>query len=174
LPLSVDPVRVRGVWYRHVPHRGKVWWRSEPPPSGRWQRGSVIAGFHLADSRETAWAEWYRQLAELGLRPERQLPRDLWRLRVDLGRVADLSGRRRLSSVGLSPPRPTRREWPAFQAVGERLYAEGWRGILAPSAARPAPGRILCLFREERTIEGVKPVPPPAIYRHPPAPPADA
>jgi hypothetical protein len=82
----------------------------------------VIAGFHLADSRETAWAEWYRQLAELGL----------------------------------------------------RLYAEGWRSILAPSAARPGPGRILCLFREEQTIAGVKPVPPPAIYRHPPAPPADA
>jgi hypothetical protein len=50
----------------------------------------VIAGLYLADSRDTAWAEWYRQLAELGLRPERQLPRDLWRLRVDLGRVAPL------------------------------------------------------------------------------------
>jgi RES domain-containing protein len=147
-----------------------VWWRSDPPPSGRWQRGPAVAGFYLADFRETAWAEWYRQLAELGLRPERQLPRDLWRLRVDL-RVADLSDHRRLAEVGLQPPHPTSREWPAFQAVGEQLHAEGWRGILAPSAARPE-GQILCLFREEETIRGVKPMPPPAIYRRHPVPPA--
>jgi len=132
----------------------------------------VIAGFYLADSPDTAWAEWYRQLAELGLRPERQLPRDLWRLRVDVRRIANLSDRRRLSGVGIAPPQPTRREWPAFQAVGERLHTEGWRGIVAPSAARPD-GRILCLFREEETIPGVRPVPPPAIYRKPPVPPAD-
>jgi RES domain-containing protein len=169
LPVEVDPVPVRGVWYRHVPHRGRVWWRADPPPSGRWQRGAVVAGFYLADSRDTAWAEWYRQLGELGLRPEHQLPRDLWRLRVDLDRVADLSDGERLRVVGLSPPMPTRREWPAFQAVGEQLHAEGWRGIIAPSAAGPN-RRILCLFREEETIEGVKPVPPPAIYRHPPTP----
>ncbi len=47
------------------------------------------AGFCLADSPETAWAEWYRALAELGLRPEQQLPRNLWKLRVDIERVAD-------------------------------------------------------------------------------------
>ncbi len=146
-----------------------MWWRSDPPPSGRWQRGSVVAGFYLADSPDTAWAEWHRQLGELGLRSERQLPRNLWRLRIDLDRVADLSERPQLAEIGLSPPRPLRREWPAFQAVGEQLYAEGWRGILAPSAAR-RDGRILCLFREEETIDGVRPVPPPAIYRNPPAP----
>lgn len=161
---------MRGIWYRHIPHRGRVWWRSDPPPNGRWQRGSVVAGFYLADSRETAWAEWYRRLAELGLRPERQLPRDLWRMRVDVDHVADLSNERRLAAVGLSLPRPVGRDWPAFEAVGEQLYAEGRRGILAPSAARPE-GRILCLFREEDTVEGVKPVPPPAIYRRPPTSP---
>jgi RES domain-containing protein len=132
----------------------------------------VIAGFYLADSPDTAWAEWSRHLAELGLRPERQLPRDLWRLRVDVRRIANLSDRRQLSEVGLPPPRPTRREWPAFQGVGERLHTERWRGIVAPSAAR-TDGRILCLFREEETIQGVRPVPPPAIYRKPPVPPAD-
>lgn len=170
MPLEVDPVRVRGVWYRHVPHRGRVWWWADPPPNGRWQRGSVVAGFYLADSRETGWAEWHRQLGELGVRPEQQLPRDLWRLRVDLDRIANLGDSERLAAVGLSLPRPTRREWPAFQTVGEQLHAEGWRGIIAPSAARLDAGRILCLFREEETIEGIKPVPPPAIYRHPPAP----
>lgn len=128
----------------------------------------MVAGFYLADSPETAWAEWHRQLAELGLRPEQQLPRNLWKLRVDRDRIADLSDADRLAGVGLWLPSPTRREWPAFQAVGERLHAEGWSGVLAPSAARPSVGRVLCLFREEETIEGVKPIPPPMIYRHTP------
>lgn len=171
MPPELDPVAVQGVWYRHVPHRGRVWWRADPPPSGRWQRGSVIAGFYLADSPETAWAEWFRQLGELGLRPEQQLPRNLWRLEVDVERIADLSDADRLAAVGLSLPAPSRRQWPDFQAVGERLWAGGWAGLLAPSAARPE-GRILCLFREAERIEGVKPTPPPAIYRHPPLRPA--
>lgn len=171
MPPELDPVAVHGVWYRHVPHRGRVWWRADPPPSGRWQRGSVIAGFYLADSPETAWAEWFRQLAELGLRAEQQLPRNLWRLEVDVEGIADLSDADRLAAVELSLPVPSRRQWPDFQAVGERLWASGWAGLLAPSAARPE-GRILCLFREAETIEGVKAVPPPVIYRHPPIRPA--
>jgi hypothetical protein len=170
LPLDVDPVRVDGIWFRHLPHRGSVWWRSNPPPDGRWQRGAAIAGFYLADTRETAWAEWRRQLAELGLRPEMQLPRDLWRLQVNLKTIADLGGEAQLARIGLSLPRPTRREWPSFQDVGEQLHAEGWAGLRAPSAAREG-GQILCLFREEAKVESVKPVPPPAIYRHPPAAP---
>jgi len=168
LPLDADPVSARGIWYRHIPHRGSVWWLADPPPSGRWQRGSVVAGFYLADSRETAWAEWQRQLVELGIRPEQQRPRDLWRFNVAIDAVADLGGAVQLERVGLSPPSPSRDEWPTFQAVGEHLYAEGWAGLLAPSAARPHTGKVLCLFREGRTIAGVKPVPPPAMYRHPP------
>lgn len=170
MPLDVDPVPVHGVWYRHVSHRGRVWWRADPPPSGRWQRGSAVGGFYLADSPETAWAEWHRQVAELGLRPERQLPRNLWRLEVDIERIADLSDADRLAAVGLPFPSPTRSQWPAFQAVGEQLHLDAWSGVLAPSAARPDAGLILCLFREEATIDGVKPVPPPAIYRRPPTP----
>lgn len=169
MPLDVEVVPVHGVWHRHVPHRGRVWWRADPPPSGRWQRGSVVGGFYLANSPQTAWAEWHRQLAELGLRPEQQLPRNLWRLAVDLERIADLSDADRLAAVGLPLPSPTRMQWLAFQAVGEQLHADGWSGVLAPSAAGPEAGRILCLFREEETIDGVKPIPPPVIYRRPPA-----
>ena len=168
MPLAVEPVAVHGVWYRHVPHRGRVWWRSDPAPSGRWQRGSVVAGFYLADSPETAWAEWDRQLGELGLRPEHQLPRNLWRLRVHVDRVADLSDARRLSAIGLPLPSPSRREWPTFQGVGEELWAEGWAGLAAPSAARRDAGTVLCLFREEEKIEGVRAIPPPRIYRRSP------
>ena len=88
-----------------------------------------------ADSRDTAWAEWRRQIEELALRPEDEPPRDLWRFQVAVDAIADLRSEDQLARVGLALPTPRRREWPAFQAVGERLH---------------------------------KPLPPPAIHRHPP------
>jgi hypothetical protein len=168
LALDVDRSRVDGVWYRHIPHRGSVWWRSEPPPDGRWQRGAAVAGFYLADSRETVWAEWYRQIDELGLRPADQLPRDLWRFEVGVDEIADLRCESQLARVGLASPLPRRRGWPAFQAIGEQLHVEGWKGLRASSAARPRNGEILCLFRGGEKVAGVKPLPPPAIQRTPP------
>jgi RES domain len=168
LALDVDRIDVDGVWYRHIPHRGSVWWHSQPPPDGRWQRGTAIAGFYLADSRETAWTEWYRQIDELALRPADQLPRDLWRFEVDVGGIADLRSESQLERVGLAVPLPRRHGWPAFQDVGERLQAEGWKGVRTVSAARPGNGEILCLFREREKVDGAKPLPPPAIQRNPP------
>ena len=128
----------------------------------------MVAGFYLADSRETAWAEWYRQIDELALRPVDELPRNLWRFEVRVDTIADLRSEAQLARVGLALPLPRRLGWPAFQEVGEQLYAEGWKGVRAPSAARPNGGKILCLFREGEKIDAVKPLPPPAIQRTPP------
>jgi hypothetical protein len=44
--------------------------------------GSNLAAIYLADEEQTAWAEWYRVLAEMGLPPTHQMPRDLWRWTV--------------------------------------------------------------------------------------------
>ena len=101
MPLDVDPAPVRGVWFRHVPAGGVPLFRPACPADGRWQRGDVVEGFYLADSEQTAWAEWYRVLAELAIPPMRQLPRDLWRFELDLDRVADLSSPERLARVSL-------------------------------------------------------------------------
>jgi RES domain-containing protein len=167
--LNVDAVAVRGTWYRHIPHRGRLSHRPDPAPDGRWQRGAVVEGFYLADSEATAWAEWYRQLAEYGIPPMRQIPRNLWRWEVSV-RVANLRTRARLARVGLVPPLPWRTSWPRYQEVGDALFADGWAGLVTPSAARPG-GRVLCLFRTAARVEGAKAVPPPKVYRHPPSPP---
>jgi RES domain len=170
VPLDVDPTSVRGVWFRHVPAGGAPLHRPELPGSARWQRGEVVEGFYLADSEKTTWAEWYRWLAEFAIPPMRQLPRDLWRFEVDVQRVADLSTAARLARVKLDPPIPDRRQWPAYQTVGERLFAEGWTGVLFASAAR-SESLALCLFRLSEELRGVRPVPPPRRHDEPPAPP---
>ena len=170
MPLDVDPAPVRGVWFRHVPAGGAPLFRPACPADGRWQRGDVVEGFYLADSEQTAWAEWYRVLAELAIPPMRQLPRALWRFELDLDRVADLSSPERLARVSLDNPTPDRRRWPAFQRVGEALSAEGSAGILYPAAARPE-SLALCLFRMPDRLPGVHPLAPPVRHDEPPAPP---
>jgi hypothetical protein len=108
-------------------------------------------------------------LAERGVPPVRQLPRDVWRYRVRKLEVADLGDPARLARVGLTPPAPGRRNWPPYQEVGETLWREGWPGLLAPSAARPS-GLILCLFAATGLVRA-NPVAEPRVVTEPPAPP---
>ena len=156
--------------FRHVPAGGDPLFRPEHPADGRWQRGEVVEGFYLAADEQTAWAEWYRALAELAVPPMRQMPRDLWRYDVGVEGAADLSDVDRLAAVGLPSPDPARGQWPPFQAVGEALASEGWPGVLYPSAssaARSAEDLALCLFRRTTRIPGVDPVGPPATKSRP-------
>jgi hypothetical protein len=168
VPLDVDPTPVRGVGFRHVRATGQPLYRPELPGSARRQRGEV--GFHFADSEETTRAEWYRWLAELALPLMKQLPRDLWRFEVSVERVADLSTPERLTRVKLGLPIPDRRQWPAYQSVGETLFAEGRAGVLFASAAR-TDSLALCLFRSDDRLAGVRPLSPPLRLDEPPAPP---
>jgi hypothetical protein len=161
---------VEGVWWRQLPHGGDPLFRADPPSDGRWQRGAIIGGVYFAQDEQTSWAEWYRALAEFAIPPERQMPRDLWRWQIDAQRVADLSTTANLASVKLAPLSPTRREWPDFQSAGEQLWRDGYSGVLAPSAARPA-SLVLCLFRDDDEIAGATPLRPPTTHRRTPPPP---
>lgn len=170
MPLEVAPTAVVGRWLKHAAAGSTPLPQRDPPPESRWQRGSVVDALYLAESEQTAWAEWYRHLAEIGLPPAQGMPRDLWAWEIDVV-VADLSTSARLRRVGLALPRPGRRTWPPYQEVGETLWREGWAGLVAPSAARPA-GRCLCLFRAgDDPIPGATPRTPPRRLDEPPIPP---
>jgi RES domain-containing protein len=158
------------MWLRQIPHGADP--RTRPLPAGdnRWQRGDVVDALYLADEEETLWAEWYRHLAERGIPPLQQLPRDVWRHRVRMLEIADLSDASQLARVGLTIPRPGRKGWPSYQTVGEVLWNEGWNGLLAPSAARPD-GVVLCLFVEDPKVLPAQPVAPPSVVAEPPVPP---
>lgn len=169
MALTVGSVTVRGRWVKHTYPGSPPLPVRDPAPDSRWQRGATVDALYLADSAATAWAEWYRHLAELGIPPLAQMPRELWNWEVDV-EVADLSSDDLLAAVDLAPPPPERRSWAPYQRVGEQLAHDGWAGLLAPSAARPE-GRVLCLFRGADEIDGARPVPPPAPILEPPPPP---
>jgi RES domain len=166
---EVAAIAVRGRWLKHAYAGSPALPEREPPPDNRWQRGEVVDAVYLADCEGTTWAEWYRHLAERAIPPLAQMPRELWTWEVDI-EVADLSTPQRLAAVDLTVPRPGHRSWPAFQQVGERLWRDGWPGLLAPSAARPQ-GRVLCLFRSSGGVANAKPMGPPRLIEEPPAPP---
>lgn len=142
--MDVDAIAVAGEWIRHAPHASALLGRAPVPTDGRWQRGSVVSALYLADEADTAIAEWYRVLAELGLPPSRRIPHDHHFWAIDLT-LANLGNEARLAAVGLDVPRPARRTWPAFQSVGEQLWRDGWAGLLAPSAALPH-SLVACIF----------------------------
>jgi RES domain-containing protein len=164
---DVEVGSVHGVFFRHIPHDGDPLHRAVDPTDARWQHGDVTPAWYLADEPETAWAEWYRALAEVGVPPAEWLPRDLWSWRVDLEDVALLDSNDRLTRAGLEPPRPSAQQWPAYQAVGDALFRAGHAGLLALSAARPE-HRTLVVFRSTATVDGCTPVPPPTIVVDPP------
>ena len=85
--------------------------------------------------------------------------------------VADLGDEGRLARVGLPPLRPTRAQWPAFQVVGEQLFADGWSALVSASAAR-SEGRTLCVFRTSRRVAGTWPIRPPTRVSEPPVVPS--
>jgi len=166
---DVAAIAVRGRWLKHTFPGSAALPVREPPPDNRWQRGDVVDALYLADSEETVWAEWYRHLAERAIPPLAQMPRELWTWEVDV-EVANLSTAERLSAMGLPLPAPGRSSWPTFQKAGERLSADGWPGLLAPSAALPT-GKVLCLFRDKDGVPNAEPTSALRQVSEPPPPP---
>jgi RES domain-containing protein len=158
-------VPLSGIWARHArPDRHALELR---PYAARWQTASTPA-VYLADSEPTAWAEWYCGLAEGAQPPQDGLPRDLYQIAVSLELVVDLSSERARRALGLPRLRPSQAQWPAFQAAGERLAADGAQAILYRSAAR---SRALCLCVFEPGLPGLTvPAPPVRVIAPPPPP----
>jgi RES domain-containing protein len=160
--LDVDTGSLHDVFVRHIPHGADPLYQPPEPADGRWQRGATVGAWYFADEPDTAWAEWYRALAGTGPPPTHAIPRDLWRWRIDLDRVALLDDDTQLARVGLAPPRPTQQQWPGCQEIGDAMHNEGYDALLVASAAGPG-HRNVVVFRTEHRVTGCTPQPPPTL-----------
>lgn len=168
MELTAPRIRVEGTWWRITRADAQPFTWTDEPADGRWQRGQAIRAIYLGDSEATVWAEWFRHTSEAGVPPARRLPRSIWRIDVELDEVADLTAPAVLAAHGIDRLDPSRRAWPATQAIGEAYFRDGARAVLAPSAARRG-GRVLAVFRRGRAHPGLASVPPPT--RHETLPP---
>lgn len=171
MAFDVELTIATGSWFRQTPAGVNPARRPIPPGDNRWQRGRIVDAVYFAADHDCVWAEWYRHLAERGIPPQAALPRDMWTYDVESLELVDLRDEERLARVDLPTPTPGRRTWPAFQAIGERLYREGFAGIIAPSAARPQ-SAVMCIFLPTGSLpEAVAPRTPPQHVNEPPVPP---
>jgi hypothetical protein len=163
--INVAWVPVQGIWVRQtIPGRTGT---EASASDARWQRAATPAAY-FGDGEETVWAEFYRALAERGVAPQDALPRDLHHILVRLDRVADLRTERSRRALGLPRIRPTSRQWPAFQRVGEALADQRAQGILYSSSART---RSACLCVFEPGLAGLRVEGDPVRVIAPPPPP---
>ncbi|MBV9193915.1 MAG: RES family NAD+ phosphorylase [Solirubrobacterales bacterium] len=160
-------VPVSGTWVRHVPAGGRALGTGRRGTAGRFHRPGEIA-LYLADSMETAWAEWYRALAERGRSPADDLPRDVYRISVRLRDVVDVSAAAGRKGLGLpAQMRPAASQRPAFQELAATLRAEEAQGVLYRSAARSrAP--CLCVFEPGLSMLRIEGEPMRVLSRPPP------
>lgn len=161
-------VPIQGTWVRHVLAGVDGLGVRAGGNGGRFHRPGRAA-LYLADTAETAWAEWYRWLAEWNRSPVEHVPRDLYRIAVDLRNVVDLSTASARQAAGLpARMRPSSRQWTTFQSASDRFAAQGADGVLYASAART---RSLCLCVFEPGLPGLTIEGTPVRALTPPAPP---
>lgn len=96
------------------------------------------------------------------------MPRDTWRVAINVADIGDLSEMATLARHGLTEILPTRRQWPVTQPIGEAYHRDGYRGMLTPSAAHVA-GQVLTIFRPLPAMPGLTAKPPPIEYAELPA-----
>jgi hypothetical protein len=132
---------------RQVPAGGAPMWTGRRENPGRFHRAGELA-IYLADGPDTAWAEWYRWLAEWARAPLDVLPRDLYRIVVDLDSVLDLStarGRRANADATVEPtvasiPGP-RCGGAGRRGTGGPVQLGGPRPVAVPVRVRSRPPR---------------------------------
>lgn len=111
---------------------------------GRWNPPNSFPVLYLALERATAAAEFYRRAQREGRPAADLLPRRLYRYRVELDAVLDLTGPGGLGKAGLFPADISSDDLSSCQAVGDAAHYLGFEAILAPSAT--SAGRNLAVF----------------------------
>lgn len=137
--------RARGVVYRATTYDTCLWVSPNSRP-GRWNdpEDGTVAQYCALDVA-SAIAEMVRSENLRDVEDARELLVSVWEMRIDEGAVVDYSTPSRTADQGFDWQALVSDSWRPCQIEGQRLLAEGGRGVLAPSAAFPQ-GLTLTLF----------------------------
>jgi RES domain-containing protein len=124
---------------------------------GRWNPKESFPVLYLALSETTAAAEFYRLADRQGLEAARLLPRRLYRYKVELSAVADLTDPDARQSIGLTPEHLVADDAQSCQEIGEAAHYAGFEAINAPSATGQG-GILAVMFDRLKSGSSVNPL----------------
>lgn len=101
---------------------------------GRFNPPRSFPVVYLCSTRACAVAELTRQAMQQGLQPGDLLPRQLWRLEVDLVSILDLTDDDTLSHLGVSLDSVLSDNLEVSRPLGEAAYEHQYQAIRSPSA----------------------------------------
>jgi hypothetical protein len=127
-----------------------LWTRPNTSPL-RWNRARQDPTQYLSLSPEGSWAELIRAERLRTLRELNLVSMPMWVLRVRETNLADYSTFELAQAAGFPPEALVSEDYERCEAEAERLREQGYRGVLAPSAALP--GAVnLTLFGRRLTV----------------------
>jgi len=101
---------------------------------GRFNPPRSFPVVYLCSTPECAAAELARQAFRQGLQPGDLLPRELWRLEVELGSILDLTDDATLDHLGISYSELVSDNLQITRQLGEAAYEHRFQALQAPSA----------------------------------------
>jgi hypothetical protein len=133
-----DPQRIAydDVAFRWSDYDVPLWTRPNTSPL-RWNRARQDAAQYLSLTPEGSWAELIRAERLRTPQESHMVSMPMWVLGVRETNLADYSTFERAQSAGFLPEAIVDEDYERCQSEAERLRAEGFRGVLAPSAALP-------------------------------------
>jgi len=145
---ALDETTFDGVVWRHMfndynPTRSNTRGARWNPPD--------IAAIYTSLSRDIAIAEADYALASQPLRP--RATRQLYKVRVTLAAVVDMTDRTLLTTAGVGDEQLASPNHVPCQTVGGAAHWLGYDGLLVPSAR--APGNNLVVFTDRMDVDAV-------------------
>jgi len=127
-------------------------WARPNSSAHRWNRRREDATQYLSLSVEGAWAELIRAEGVTEVAGLQLVRMPMWTLSLNETRIADYSTFERAEDAGFPPDALVAEDHERCRAEATRLRDEGFRGVLAPSAALP--GAVnLTLFGRRLAVE---------------------
>jgi RES domain-containing protein len=131
-----DTVRFDGVVFRYANYDTPLWVRPNSSP-GRWNVAGDPPTQYFSSSANAAWAELARAENLVDAGELAMASTIMWAVDLHTEAIVDYTDFDKAKWAGLSPESLISDDYASCQNERNRLVANGYRGILGPSAALP-------------------------------------
>jgi RES domain-containing protein len=131
-----DTIRFDGVVFRYANYDTPLWVRANSSP-GRWNSSGDPPTQYFSSNANAAWAELARAENLVAAEELTMVRTVMWAVDIHAEAIVDYTDFEKARWAGLSPDALVSDDHAVCQAERQRLEANGYRGVLAPSAALP-------------------------------------